>query len=72
MHYETGQYRGVNEWVVDLWPIVASYLRQAGKILIDNPMSVKDADTGASEHANDKPVTTNKAADADTGASEHQ
>lgn len=31
-----------------------------------------DADTSASEHANDKPVTTNKTADADTGASEHQ
>ncbi|HCN55244.1 NADPH-dependent oxidoreductase [Leuconostoc citreum] len=69
MHDETGQYRGVNEWVVDLWPIMASYLRQTGKILIDNPMSVKDADTGASEHSatSDSHQTT----DADTGASEH-
>lgn len=68
MHDEAGNYRGVNEWVVDLWPIVASYLKHTGKLLIDNPASASDASSGASEHPN-QPANTS-GADADAGASE--
>lgn len=65
MHDEAGKYRGVNEWVIDLWPIVASYLKQTGKILIDNPAAGNDTSSGASEHGQ-----AEVAVDADSGASE--
>ncbi|AQW20614.1 NADPH-dependent oxidoreductase [Lentilactobacillus curieae] len=63
MHNENGEYRGINEWVVDLWPIVESYLKMTGKMLVDDPSNKVDASTGASA----APST-----DASTGASESE
>ena len=67
MHDEDGVYRGINEWVVDLWPIVASYLKQTGKKLVDDPNAKVAATTGASSSA---PVEPDP--DASTGASEEE
>lgn len=74
MHYykamrdENGRYRGVNEWVLDIMPIIKYYLAVTGQKMVDDPAAKKmgpifglDGITGASE----KPST-----DADTGASE--
>lgn len=48
MHDEAGNYRGINEWVVDLWPIVKYYLETTGQKLIPDPENVVSAVTGAS------------------------
>ncbi|WP_461224967.1 NAD(P)H-dependent oxidoreductase [Lacticaseibacillus suihuaensis] len=56
------KYRGVNEWVLDIWPIVADYLRRTGQTLAPNPSAKADAVSGASQ--SEKPTP-----DADTGAS---
>ena len=44
-----GRYRGVNEWVLDIWPIVSDYLRRTGQKLIKDPDSKPDATTSASQ-----------------------
>jgi DUF438 domain-containing protein len=44
-----GRYRGVNEWVLDIWPIVSDYLKRTGQKLVEAPDSKTDAVTGASE-----------------------
>lgn len=70
MHYyhamrdENGNYRGVNEWVLDLWPIVKSYLNMTGKKLVDDPDNQVDANAGASQGS------ASSATDANAGASE--
>ena len=81
MHYykamrdENGRYRGINEWVLDIMPIVKYYLETTGQKLVvnENQQPVPpifgldlDASTGASVH---ETVATPKA-DASTGASE--
>ncbi len=48
MHDEAGNYRGINEWVVDLWPIVKYYLETTGQKLIPDPDNQVSAVTGAS------------------------
>lgn len=84
MHYyqamrdAEGTYRGVNEWVLDIWPIVQEYLTYTHQSLVPAAGAV-DASTGASTSAaapdastsastHDEPVTV---PDASTGASEH-
>ncbi|MFD1429186.1 NADPH-dependent oxidoreductase [Lacticaseibacillus mingshuiensis] len=58
------RYRGVNEWVLDIWPIIADYLKRTGQKLVQDPSHKADATTGASQAgASAKP-------DASTGASE--
>ncbi|TOK94731.1 NADPH-dependent FMN reductase, partial [Vibrio parahaemolyticus] len=37
MHDADGRYRGVNEWVLDIWPIVSDYLKRTGQKLIKDP-----------------------------------
>lgn len=64
MHDEEGNYRGVNEWVLDLWPIVSSYLKMTGKMLVDDPNNQVDANAGASQ------ASASTDTDANAGASE--
>jgi NAD(P)H-dependent FMN reductase len=70
MHYykamrdADGNYRGVNEWVLDIWPIVEQYLKQTGQTLVQDPNAKVDANSGASEDASSSSV------DATSGASE--
>ena len=61
MHDEEGNYKGVNEWAVDVKPIVDQYLQETGQKLVKDPNAKVDATTGASE----KPEV-----DATTGASD--
>ena len=70
MHYykamrdADGNYRGVNEWVLDIWPIVEQYLKQTGQTLVQDTNAKVDANSGASEDASSSSV------DATSGASE--
>ena len=79
MHYykamrdENGRYRGVNEWVLDIMPMIKYYLAVTGQKLVDDPTAKRippvtglDVTSGASE-APKAPQT-----DADTGASEEE
>ncbi|WP_125704183.1 NAD(P)H-dependent oxidoreductase [Lacticaseibacillus daqingensis] len=74
MHDADGNYRGVNEWVLDTWPIVADYLKRTGQTLVATPDAKADATTGASDAgAAPAPLTaptTPATPDATTGASE--
>ncbi|GEO48536.1 NAD(P)H-dependent oxidoreductase [Companilactobacillus kimchii] len=49
MHDEEGSYKGVNEWAVDLKPIVNEYLKQTGQMLVPDPNAKVDATSGASK-----------------------
>lgn len=73
MHDADGNYRGVNEWVLDLYPIVASYLKQTGKKLVDDPNNQVDAKAGASQGSASSKDDADKKPDVDanSGASEH-
>ena len=64
MHDENDNYKGVNEWAVDLKPIVDQYLQQTGQKLVPDPDAKLDATSGASKDES-KP-----AVDANSGASE--
>ncbi|WP_300559821.1 NADPH-dependent oxidoreductase [Companilactobacillus sp.] len=66
MHDEQGNYRGVNEWVLDLWPIIESYLKRTGKKLVADPNAKVDANAGASQSSDSAAADT----DANAGASE--
>lgn len=75
MHDENGRYRGVNEWVVDIMPIIKYYLDSTGqKLVVDenkrptSPIIGLDAVTGASSHGSSASAAPQ--ADASTGASE--
>ena len=64
---DDGRYRGINEIVLDLYPVVKYYLEQTGQMLVDDPNAV-DANSGASAHGSaPAPV-----ADATSGASEEE
>ncbi|MDO4680822.1 MAG: NADPH-dependent oxidoreductase [Aerococcus sp.] len=79
MHDADGRYRGINEWVVDIWPIVASYLQMTGqKLIMDdsakpqiepNPTAT-DATSGASGSKPTIESTAPADVDATSGASE--
>lgn len=83
MHDEEGNYRGINEYIQDIKPIVDYYLEQTGQKLVadenvdatagasqnDGHSATTDATAGASE-ATSAPEEV-PATDATTGASEH-
>lgn len=65
MHDEENNYKGVNEWAIDLKPIVDQYLKETGQKLVKDPDAKVDAMSGASE----KPAAQ---VDATSGASEEE
>ena len=76
MHYykamrdSEGNYRGVNEWVLDLWPIVKSYLEQTGQKLVKDE-TAPDVVSGASGNENQAPaVDSTTSASVDESSSE--
>ncbi|HIY91454.1 NAD(P)H-dependent oxidoreductase [Companilactobacillus sp. HBUAS56275] len=82
MHDEEGNYKGVNEWAVDLKPIVDEYLKETGQMLVPDPNAKVDATAGASKKADAEVDATSSASkeeaepekpevDATSGASEH-
>lgn len=70
MYDENGKYRGVNEWVLDLWPIVKSYLEMTGQKLVKDE-NAPDVTSGASNKSASKmPVMPkSESVDAVSGAS---
>ncbi|MFC2346775.1 MAG: NADPH-dependent oxidoreductase, partial [Scardovia wiggsiae] len=55
MHYykamrdADGRYRGVNEWVLDVWPVVEAYIKRTGQKLVpDGNAGKADAASSAS------------------------
>ena len=76
MHYykamrdSEGNYRGVNEWVLDLWPIVESYLKQTGQKLVKDE-AAPDVVSGASGNEHQAPaVDSTTSASVDESSSE--
>ncbi len=67
MHDEDGNFRGVNEIVLDFWPIVKKYLEMTGQKLVDDPNNKVDANASAS--VKDDQGSAPAAPAADTGAS---
>lgn len=53
MHDDQGAYRGVNEFVLDLMPIVKYYLAHTGQMLTADPNAKADAISGASSKSKD-------------------
>lgn len=75
IHDEDNIYRGINEIVIDFWPIVKKYLEMTGQTLVDDPNSKVDANASASESETESqpapaPATQAPAVDADASASE--
>ncbi|GEK27814.1 NADPH-dependent oxidoreductase [Furfurilactobacillus siliginis] len=64
MHYykamrdADNQYKGINEWVLDLAPIVKYYLEATGQQLVADPNAKVDATSGASAKGAEKPDAT--------------
>lgn len=79
MHDEEGNYKGVNEWAVDIKPIVDQYLKATGQKLVKDPNAQVDANSGASEKpsvdatsgASEEPAKPEVKVDATTSASKH-
>lgn len=68
MHDEKGEYVGINEFVLDIMPIIKWYLNKTGQKLAADPNAEVDANTGASSKDDE---ADNSATDADTSASTH-
>lgn len=74
MHYyqamrdENGTYQGVNEFVLDILPIVKYYLGLTGQKLVADPNAKTDAVSGASSKAADNQPDDVSGASADTTA----
>jgi len=51
LHDDKGEYKGINEFVLDLLPIVNYYLKQTGQVLAADPNAKTDAVSGASTKA---------------------
>ncbi|TLQ05324.1 NADPH-dependent oxidoreductase [Pediococcus stilesii] len=82
MHDENGRYRGVNEWVLDIMPIIKYYLAVTGKKLVDDPTatpispitgvdvtsgaSAKAPETDATSGASEEPQSEPKQSEVDT------
>ena len=49
MHDEAGSYRGVNEWAIDIKPIVDEYLKATGQKLVKDPEADVDVTASASK-----------------------
>ena len=81
MHDEEGSYKGVNEWAIDLKPIVDEYLKATGQKLVKDPDAKVDATSGASEKpeaevdatsgASEEPAKPEVKVDATSSASKH-
>jgi len=56
MHDAKGEYKGINELVLDIMPIVQYYLKHTGQMLVKEPDADTDAVSGAS--TNTKPEKT--------------
>lgn len=75
MHYykrmadEEGKFRGINEWVLDIWPIVAQYLEMTGQKLVADPNAKVDAHGGASDSKETSAPVAEPAVDTNAGAS---
>lgn len=76
MHYykrmedAEGNYRGINEWVLDLWPIVKYYLESTGQKLVPDPTAAPVAVTGASQTSTPTSAPTKTPVDETSGASD--
>ena len=73
MHYykamrdADGRYRGVNEWVLDVWPVVEAYIKRTGQKLVpDGNAGKADAASSASVSG---PGTQDSSAEAVSSAS---
>ncbi|MFB9770396.1 NAD(P)H-dependent oxidoreductase [Lactiplantibacillus modestisalitolerans] len=51
LHNDQGTYKGINEFVLDLMPIVNYYLKQTGQTLAPDPNAKTDSVSGASANA---------------------
>lgn len=70
IHEEDNIYRGINEIVIDFWPIVKKYLEMTGQKLVDDPNSKVDANASAS--TKEEAATETPAVDASASASESE
>ena len=70
IHDEDNIYRGINEIVIDFWPIVKKYLEMTGQTLVDDPNSKVDANASAS--TKEEAATEAPAVDASASASESE
>ncbi len=70
IHDEDNIYRGINEIVIDFWPIVKKYLEMTGQKLVDDPNSKVDANASAS--TKEEAATEAPAVDASASASESE
>lgn len=70
IHDEDNIYRGINEIVIDFWPIVKKYLEMTGQTLVDDPNSKVDANASAS--TKEEAATEAPAVDASASASENE
>ncbi|MFC2496621.1 MAG: hypothetical protein ACFNP6_05555 [Scardovia wiggsiae] len=62
-----GRYRGVNEWVLDVWPVVEAYIKRTGQKLVpDGNAGKADAASSASVSG---PGTQDSSAEAVSSAS---
>ena len=68
IHDEDGNYRGINEIVLDFWPIVQKYLEMTGQKLVDDPDNKVDTGASASVKEDDQPAVSAQPT-VDTGAS---
>jgi len=71
IHDEDGKYRGINEHVLDLQPVIEWYLEQTGQKLVKVEEDTTDASTSASMNgawSHDDKNTVE--ADAESGASD--
>jgi len=71
MHDEEGNYKGVNEWAIDLKPIVNEYLKATGQKLVPDPDNKVDAMSGASKKPAAAEETAKPEVDATSSASKH-
>ncbi|KRO00418.1 NAD(P)H-dependent oxidoreductase [Companilactobacillus kimchiensis] len=80
MHDEDNNYKGVNEWAVDIKPIVDEYLKSTGQKLVKDPDAKLDTTSGASKApakaevdaisgASEEPAKPEVKADVTSGAS---
>ncbi|ARW12927.1 NAD(P)H-dependent oxidoreductase [Lactiplantibacillus plantarum] len=69
LHDDKGEYKGINEFVLDLLPIVKYYLKQTGQMLAPDPDAKTDAVSGASSKAKETKPDAAPAVDDVSGAS---
>lgn len=69
MRDSDGRYRGVNEWVLDVWPIVADYLKRTGQMLVTADGRIVSPENAGAASVPGGVGAGNSAADADAGSS---